>query len=115
MNKKLIEYLKEKPKEYEDTGIKFWDDEHISKGMLEAHLNNTVDSATRNIDFVKKSVSWITTFKGNKLLDLGCGPGIYTNMLDKEGYDVTGIFFQKGQLNMQSSKMKILSITIKII
>ena len=99
MNEKLIKYLKEKPKEYETTMIKFWDDEHISKGMLEAHLNSNLDSATRNIDFVKKSVAWIASFGGEKLLDLGCGPGIYSNMLDDKGYNVIGIDFSQRSID----------------
>ena len=35
-----------KPPLYSQSTNKFWDDEHISKGMLEAHLNPNWDAAT---------------------------------------------------------------------
>lgn len=72
-----------------------WEDEHISKGMLASHLNPTEDGATNNHAFVAKSVRWITRqappIEFPKLLDLGCGPGIYAELFAKEGYSVTGI------------------------
>lgn len=88
-----------KPKLYSPSTGKFWDDEHISKGMLEAHLNPDWDAATRKHDFVDKSVNWIASIaqpaQYQKLLDLGCGPGIYAERFRKVGYSVTGIDFSK--------------------
>ena len=76
-----------------------WDDEHISKGMLESHLNPDEDGATNNHAFVFKSVQWIAELappqQFGKLLDLGCGPGIYAERFAKEGYSVTGVDFSK--------------------
>lgn len=59
MNKELLNFLKKRPELYEQNVSKLWDDEHISKGMLEAHLNPDLDAATRNYKFVDKSVKWI--------------------------------------------------------
>jgi 2-polyprenyl-3-methyl-5-hydroxy-6-metoxy-1,4-benzoquinol methylase len=76
-----------------------WDDEHISKGMLEAHLNPDLDAATRNHAFLDKSVRWIAELappqQYAKLLDLGCGPGLYAERFAKAGYSVAGIDFSK--------------------
>ena len=95
MNKLLLEYLSKRPEVYEVTELKFWDDFHISKGMLAAHLNPELESATRKYSFIEKSVNWIKeiTAGGNrkKLLDLGCGPGIYAELFAEKGFDVTGI------------------------
>lgn len=79
MYSKLINAIKNKPKAYEETDIAFWDDQHISNSMLSAHLASDSDGASRNHAFIKQSVKWIDSFPrlGNKLLDLGCGPGIY--------------------------------------
>ncbi len=81
MNKKIMKYLKGIPVEYTPSSKKFWDDEHISKFMLEAHINSDTESASRNHRFIEKSVEWISSLipdmKGKKILDLGCGPGIY--------------------------------------
>lgn len=90
----IHKYIK-KPALYTPSTAKFWDDDHISKGMLEAHLNPTLDSATRNLLFIKQSVQWIakiaTPYRYRALLDLGCGPGIYAELFDEAGFLVTGI------------------------
>ncbi len=88
-----------KPKLYAPSTGKFWDDQHISKGMLEAHLNPNWEAATRKHAFVDKSVNWIASIaqptQYQQLLDLGCGPGIYAERFRKAGYSVTGIDFSK--------------------
>jgi SAM-dependent methyltransferase len=98
MFNKLKDYLV-KPKLYTPSTGKFWDDEHISKGMLEAHLNPKWDAATRKLDFLDKSVNWIASIaqpaQFQQLLDLGCGPGIYAERFRKAGYSVTGIDYSK--------------------
>lgn len=102
MNTKLFEMMK-RPEPYEEGTKKLWTDEHISKGMLEAHLNTDFDGATRNIDFVKRSVKWIADMlpsdKYPKLLDLGCGPGIYCERFYERGYEVTGVDFSKRSID----------------
>ncbi|WP_373080464.1 class I SAM-dependent methyltransferase [Fusobacterium varium] len=99
MNKKLMNYLKEKPIEYASSSKKFWDDEHISKFMLKAHLSPDEEGASRNHTFIEKSAEWITSLiediSNRKLLDLGCGPGIYAEKFYNKGFDVTGIDFSK--------------------
>jgi len=76
-----------------------WDDEHISKWMLVAHLHPNLDTASRNHDFLDRSANWIAEIappaQYPKLLDLGCGPGLYTERFAKAGYSVTGIDFSK--------------------
>ncbi|MDF2537508.1 MAG: Methyltransferase type 11 [Herbinix sp.] len=95
MNELLLHYVNQRPDLFAPSTSKFWDDEHISKGMLEAHLNPNWEAATRKYDFVKKSVEWIKTIcepiKRPKLLDLGCGPGIYAELFADAGFVVTGI------------------------
>lgn len=99
MYQKLFDYLKDKPALYEPSTSKFWDDEHISKGMLEAHLNPDIDPASRKHEFIDRSVEWISkmAYPGDcpKLLDLGCGPGIYAERFNQRGYRVTGVDFSK--------------------
>ncbi|UNC91923.1 class I SAM-dependent methyltransferase [Candidatus Contubernalis alkaliaceticus] len=74
-----------------------WTDEHISKGMLAAHLDFTSDAASRNIRTIDRTVEWISQKipHGGRVLDLGCGPGLYASRLGKKGYDVTGIDISK--------------------
>ena len=88
-----------KPKLYAPSTNKFWDDEHISKGMLAAHLNPNWDAATRKPEFLDKSVNWISEIAPSSqyklLLDLGCGPGLYAERFNSAGYSVTGVDFSK--------------------
>ena len=107
MFNQLSEYLT-KPKLYAPSTGKFWDDEHISKGMLEAHLNPDWDAATRKHDFVDQSVAWIASVappaQFPKLLDLGCGPGLYAERFRKAGYTVTGIDLSKRSIEYAKEK-----------
>lgn len=77
----------------------FWVDEHISKKLLETHLDPEDELASRKPAFMKKSVRWIaeamppSTYPN--LLDVGCGPGLYAQKFAKAGYTVTGIDFSR--------------------
>lgn len=106
---KIFEYLK-KPELYSESTSKFWDDEHISKGLLEAHLNPEWDASSRQHDFIDKSVEWINEIAPSKsykkLLDLGCGPGLYAERLVKKEYLVTGIDFSKRSIEYGKQKAK---------
>lgn len=88
-----------KPRLYAPSTNNFWDDEHISKGLLEAHLNPKRDAATRNHEFLDQSVCWLRKIAPPSqykfLLDLGCGPGLYAERFSSAGYDVTGVDFSK--------------------
>ncbi|HSP47808.1 MAG TPA: class I SAM-dependent methyltransferase [Clostridiaceae bacterium] len=92
-----------KPEIYAPSTSKFWDDEHISKGMLEAHLHPDWDAATRNHGFVTRSADWIAQTappaRYPKLLDLGCGPGLYAERFHLRGYQVTGMDFSRRSID----------------
>lgn len=107
MNDKILKLAK-KPEFYAPSTMKFWDNEHISKMLLESHLDTSHDAASRSPHFLDKSVEWITTIappsKGNRLLDLGCGPGLYTQRLHAKGYEVTGIDFSKRSIDYATKK-----------
>lgn len=103
INKKILDYMKQKPKIYEESSSAFWDDHHISKYMLDAHLNPDLDSASRKHNFIQQSVNWINEYtndgNGKRLLDLGCGCGIYAELFLDKGFDVTGIDFSERSIN----------------
>lgn len=102
MNEELLRFLR-RPTIYEPSSSRFWDDEHISKGMLEAHLNPDWDAATRNHGFVAKSADWIAQMMPPasypRLLDLGCGPGLYAERFHLKGYQVTGLDFSRRSID----------------
>jgi SAM-dependent methyltransferase len=63
--------------------------------MLEAHLNPDHDVASRKPETIEKTVRHLFESKvlkpGMKVLDLGCGPGLYTERLCKAGVEVVGL------------------------
>lgn len=106
----LLEEINKKPQLYSVYNPEdLWNDKHISKVLLEWHLNKLNDLASRNIDFVKKSSSYINkrfNLEGKKVLDLGCGPGLYSKRFAKFGANVTGIDLSENSLNYAKSVIK---------
>lgn len=76
-----------------------WLDDHIAPKMLAAHLDSEFDGATRNSEYISQSMKWLTqkcpVQEFPKLLDLGCGPGIYAEKFCEAGYQVKGIDFSE--------------------
>jgi SAM-dependent methyltransferase len=105
----LSECLK-RPEIYTLSAMSFWQDEYISKMLLETHLNPDIDLASRKLDFIEKSVNWIgktvppTSYP--KLLDVGCGPGLYAERFAKMGYEVTGVDFSKRSIEYARNSAK---------
>lgn len=96
--------INKKPKPFEFyTTEELWTNEHTSKKMLEYHLNESVDAASRNSSFINESVFWIFDhFKLNSassIIDFGCGPGLYTNKFAEKGVSVTGVDFSKRSID----------------
>ncbi|MHC4072736.1 MAG: SAM-dependent methyltransferase [Planctomycetota bacterium] len=88
------------PKPFEFyTASDLWTDEHTSKQMLSFHLNEQIDLSSRNVEFINRSVEWISSHfnvgAGTRIADFGCGPGLYATRLAQRQADVTGIDFSK--------------------
>lgn len=98
MNNNIFLHL-ERPPLYKQSDVNFWNDEHISKHMLKAHLDPDYEGASRKLSFIEQSVKWIKEITPSRkypnLLDIGCGPGLYAESFSKAGYKVTGIDFSK--------------------
>ena len=95
--------INQRPKPFEFyTAEELWTNEHTSKKMLEYHLNSSIDASSRNINFINRSVEWISDhFKINSsssIIDFGCGPGLYTTQFAEKDAAVTGIDFSKRSL-----------------
>lgn len=94
----LLKNLTCRPKLFEKGTAVLWDDAHISKNMLKAHLDPDTDAASRKYTIIDSTSDWIAkNFLDHKsnILDLGCGPGLYAKKLAALGHHVIGIDFSK--------------------
>ena len=85
----------EVPELYRATEGAFWDDEHISLQMLRAHLDPEFEGASRKLAFIERSAAWIRETLPPaaypRLLDFGCGPGLYAERFARAEFQVTGV------------------------
>lgn len=101
MNIKKIMSLVNDVKPYEKGTANMWTDEYISKQLLELHINPDINIASRKEENIDKIINWILEQldkKNSHILDLGCGPGLYTEKLAKKGYKVTGVDFSQNSI-----------------
>ena len=72
-----------------------WHDPEFSRRMLTEHLTQRHDAASRRSDKIDSQVAWIhrELLKGmpTRVLDLGCGPGLYTSRLAILGHECVGV------------------------
>jgi SAM-dependent methyltransferase len=98
--KKLINTA-QKPEVYIPGTALMWVDEYISTQLLETHLNQDIELASRKETTIASTVEWILNkVPGDELtiLDLGCGPGLYTEKLAQKGHCVTGMDFSSNSI-----------------
>jgi SAM-dependent methyltransferase len=80
-----------------------WHDPSFSQRMLLEHLSQEHDAASRRFETIDKHVDWIhhSVISGQptRILDLGCGPGLYTNRLAKLGHECVGIDFSPASIS----------------
>lgn len=91
----------EKPRLYKKGTAVMWTDPYISKNLLDVHLNPELDLASRKPDAIHATIDWILDIAGRQsldILDLGCGPGLYDNMLAQKGHRVTGVDFNPNSI-----------------
>ncbi|MDL2196194.1 class I SAM-dependent methyltransferase [Shewanella algae] len=77
-----------------------WNDADFSQRMLENHLSQEHDWASRKLAVIERQVDWLCSqlAPGAKVLDLGCGPGFYTQLLAKRGFCCTSVDFSPASI-----------------
>ena len=96
--------ISQRPMLFEQEQKLFWADRYISRHVLHAHLDEESSAASRKPDEIQRQCFWIhDTFQrrheiqtndGNeqhRLLDLGCGPGLYSRVFQDYGFAVLGV------------------------
>lgn len=97
-----------KPRLFEKTECNIWTDPYIQRQMLLQHLDPSSDAASRKHESIAKITDFVISHSksGGRLLDLGCGPGLYTSLFKDNGYQVTGIDFNKASIEYAAAQRK---------
>jgi SAM-dependent methyltransferase len=101
MNTKQLFKHFEKPPLFERGNASMWEDPYISKQLLKFHLDSDCGLASRSPEVIDKTVKWMVDNylkKTDKILDIGCGPGLYTTRLARLAFNVTGLDFSKNSI-----------------
>lgn len=78
------------------TTDRLWTDPHVARRMLAFHLDASHDLASRSGAAIDGFVDWLDArlgLGGKRVLDLGCGPGLYASRMAARGALVTGLDF----------------------
>ncbi len=79
-----------------------WHEPAFSRRMLEEHLSQSHDMASRRSEGIDRHVSWIDgeilSHRPSRILDLGCGPGLYAERLSRLGHECVGIDYSPASI-----------------
>jgi len=92
-----MDIITKKPALFEKTFASIWTYPYIQRNILKEHLDMSSDAASRNGKSIKTIVDFINENikPQSRILDMGCGPGLYAERLKEKGHSVTGIDFNK--------------------
>ena len=115
MNIKKLIHLTKKPDLYQPGTAVMWTDPHISKQLLNIHLNEHMDLASRKHTTIARTIQWILDQLQDapqSILDLGCGPGLYTEKLATLGHQVTGVDFSHNSIEYAKGQAQTKNLNI---
>ncbi len=85
-----------------------WNEPGFSARMLREHLSQEHDWASRRLATIDRQVDWIHRQilggRPGQILDLGCGPGLYTSRLAALGHTCLGIDFSPASIDYARSQ-----------
>ena len=114
-----LEKITQKPALFAKDDGNFWQDPYISEHLLNAHLDDESDQGSRKYQDILQSVLWLCEYlkfpEDSKLLDLGCGPGLYSENFYGQGFDVTGIDISQSSIDYAKEQAEGFQYRIKYI
>ena len=116
----VLESVTKKPRPFSVyTARDLWTDEHTSEQMLAYHLNSDIDLSSRRTRFIDKSVSWMSQHfelsEDSRVIDFGCGPGLYTSRFARLGANVDGIDFSSRSIEYARKRAKLENLEINYV
>lgn len=92
-----------------------WHEPGFSARMLAEHLSQTHDHASRRTPIIEAHIQWIheTVLHStpSRILDLGCGPGLYSNRLAELGHTCVGIDYSPASVAYAKENSKRAGLT----
>jgi SAM-dependent methyltransferase len=80
-----------------------WNEPGFSRRMLREHLTQEHDAASRRFEIIDRQVAWIQTAllaeQPTTILDLACGPGLYSERLARLGHTCHGIDYSPASID----------------
>jgi len=96
-----------------------WDDPGFSERMLNEHLSQEHDMASRRPAMIDRHVAWIhetcLSRLPSRILDLGCGPGLYLQRLARLGHSCVGVDFSPSSITYAKSQAAEAGLNIEYI
>ncbi|MCY8515483.1 class I SAM-dependent methyltransferase [Bacillus atrophaeus] len=106
---KLLEIAKN-PEPFEGGTQEIWLDPDRADFVLKSHFDENIPGGSRESGFIDETVDFINKVapveKYKKIIDLGCGPGLYSQKLAMKGYEVVGVDFNKKSIEYAISEAK---------
>ncbi len=94
------------PQPYDKGTAQMWTDGYISHQLLAMHLDPYTELASRKTADIDTAVAWMLQRLDKPsadILDLGCGPGLYTERFAQAGHRVTGVDFSRAAIEYASA------------
>lgn len=91
-----------------------WNDGEFSERMLKVHLDQSTHMASRSLEVIDGHVGWLCRLmasalgreRGLRVLDVGCGPGLYCHELARRGHRSAGFDFAPAPLRWAGEKAR---------
>jgi SAM-dependent methyltransferase len=98
-----LQKFMEKPAPFTPGNAVFWNDPHISQHLLTTHLDPNDNLASRIPATIESTLAWIMKILDlqpeDVIIDLGCGPGLYSSQFAQMGLKVTGVDYSERSIN----------------
>lgn len=112
--------IAENPEPFEKGTQEIWLDSDRADIVLEGHFDENIPGGSKGSEFIAETVEFISTIAPvenyKKIIDLGCGPGLYSHKLAYRGYDVVGVDFNKTSIDyaVEEAKKSDLAIDYRV-